>query len=200
MFLFNDSQSAFNTLWHVEKSSGKSTFNTIRDYLKNRKRIPITKILADCLMPNHYHLLFEETENGGISRFMHKLGTGYTMYFNKKYERSGALFAGKFKAVLIKTQEQLDYILAYINVLNPAQLIEFNSKEKGVRNIKRILNFVREYSWSTHKEYLDIRKSIIIDKKGPGEIFNNSEKYLEYISDILEGRKVEVFDKLLFDQ
>jgi len=52
-------------------------------------REPLVTIHGFCLMKNHYHLLVEEIEEGGISKFMQKIGTGYTMYFNKKYERTG---------------------------------------------------------------------------------------------------------------
>src|SRR3989344_9520644 len=57
---------------------------------------PLVEIGAYCLMPNHFHLLLKELEEGGISLFMQKVLTGYTMYFNKKYDRKGALFANSF--------------------------------------------------------------------------------------------------------
>src|SRR3989344_2009952 len=63
-----------------------------------RSGMPLVEIAAYCLMPNHFHLLVRELEEGGISKFMQKLTTGYTMFFNKKYERSGSLFQGRFKA------------------------------------------------------------------------------------------------------
>src|SRR3989344_7978889 len=60
------------------------------------------KLLVDigayCLMPNHFHILIREKDNNGISTFMKKLSTAYSMYFNNKYKRSGALFEGRFKA------------------------------------------------------------------------------------------------------
>ncbi len=58
----------------------------------------LVQIVAYAILPNHYHLLLKEIVPNGISKFMQKLGTGYTMYFNEKYERSGALFQGRFKA------------------------------------------------------------------------------------------------------
>src|SRR3989344_3757415 len=59
---------------------------------------PIVNIVAYCLMPNHFHLMLQERVDKGISRFMQKVITGYTMYFNKRNERTGVLFQGKFKA------------------------------------------------------------------------------------------------------
>ena len=52
----------------------------------------LVEIGAYCLMPNHFHLLLREKKQGGISLFMQKIITAYTMYFNKKYERTGSLF------------------------------------------------------------------------------------------------------------
>ncbi|MFH0791845.1 MAG: transposase [bacterium] len=199
LFLFNDSGEITTTLWDIKSVFGKVNFNTIRAFMKDHQRVPITKILSDCLMPNHFHLLVEETKENGISRFMQKFGTGYTMYFNKKYERSGGLFSGPFKAVMIDSQEQLEYILAYINVLNPAQLVEPNLKKIGINNLEKILDFVEKYLWSTHREYLGLRESVIIEKSGPAEIFNNPKKYLDFITDVLNGKKV-IPPNYLFDE
>src|SRR6056297_96108 len=62
---------------------------------------------AYCLMPNHFHLLLSPLIDEGVSQFMRKLGTGYAMYFNKKYDRTGGLFEGKFKAKLADNDEYL---------------------------------------------------------------------------------------------
>lgn len=106
--------------------------------------------MADCLMPNHYHLVLEELVDGGVTRFMHKLGTGYTMYFNKKYDRVGSLFQGTFKAVQVDTDEYLQNLLVYVNVVNPGELIEPNLKEKGVKDVEKIMPFAKLFPWSTH--------------------------------------------------
>ncbi|MBI5816846.1 MAG: transposase [Candidatus Yonathbacteria bacterium] len=70
--------------------------------VKDTMEIPLTRIdrgdtLVDigayCLMPNHFHLLVREKREGGISLFVKKLATGYSMYFNKKNDRIGKLLA-----------------------------------------------------------------------------------------------------------
>ena len=75
-----------------------------------------------CLVPNHFHLLIKEKTENGISEFVKKVATGYSMYFNKKYERTGSLFEGPFKAKRIDTDEYLKYIFSYIH-LNRKQII-----------------------------------------------------------------------------
>ena len=49
-------------------------------------------------MPNHFHILITQMEEKGVSKFMQKLSTAYSMYYNKKYKRTGGLFEGKFKS------------------------------------------------------------------------------------------------------
>lgn len=76
----------------------------------------LVNIVAYCLNPNHYHFLLQQVADKGIEKFMQRLGTGYTMYFNNKYERSGALFQGKFKAVHVDSNEYLLHVSAYVNL------------------------------------------------------------------------------------
>jgi putative transposase len=194
LFLFNDVKTSTNALWEIERSRGAANFSTIKDYFSENyyRRDPIVKIMADCLMPNHYHLIIEEIQEGGISRFMHKFGTGFTMYFNQKYKRSGALFQGPFKAIPVDDQSYLEYLLVYINVINPGQLIEPNLKENGVEDMEKILDFARSYLWSTHREYLQIRDSTIIDKGLLGDVFPSGRIYEEFV-------KSAIFQKNKFD-
>jgi len=193
LFLFNDERTTANLLWQMERDRGKVTFGVLKDFFEKEKRIrdPLVRILADCLMPNHFHLLIEEIKEGGISRFMHKLGVGYTKYFNNKYKRVGSLLQGTFKAAFVDNERYLQYLLVYINVLNPGELIEPNLKENGVQDIEKIMQFAEEYQWSTNPEYLNKRDSIIIEKGLLGEIFPDPEEYRRFARDILKSRKFE---------
>lgn len=84
---------------------------------------PLTDIGVYALMPNHVHLALKEIREGGIAHFMQKVFTGYTMYFNNKYGRSGALFAGTFKSKHIPDDRYLKQLVPYI-LLNPIELFE----------------------------------------------------------------------------
>ena len=77
-----------------------------------------------CLMNNHYHLLIE-TPSANISQIMHHINTAYTAYFNTKHARSGHLFQGRYKAIVIDADEYAREVSRYIH-LNPvrAGLIE----------------------------------------------------------------------------
>jgi len=122
-----------------------------------------------------------------------------TKYFNKKYSRSGSLFESTFRAALIDNDEYLKYLLVYINVINPGQLIEANLKEDGVKNIDKIMEFAEDYNWSTNKEYLGMRESIIIEKGLLGEIFSNPKDYKEFIKNTLLNKKYEKVNNIILD-
>ena len=199
LFLFNDVDISANVLWQVERNFGRATFKTLNTFLKEQQRKPLVRLMADCLMPNHYHLLVEQIEDRGISKFMQKFGTGYTNYFNRKHERVGSLFQGVFKAVLVETQEQLERLLVYINVINPGQLIEPNLKDDGIRDIEKILKFAKDYFWGTHREYLGVRDSFIIDKGLLGDIFSNPEDYRNFVRAALEERKLGSISNLFLE-
>lgn len=79
---------------------------------------PLVSKAAYCLMPNHYHILLTPHTEQGVSLFMKKLGTGYAMYFNNRYDRTGSLFEGKFRSRWVDTDEYMKYVYAYIH-LNP---------------------------------------------------------------------------------
>ena len=125
----------------------------------DRKEI-IVGIGAYCLMPNHFHILIREKTDGGISKYMLKLLTSYTMYFNKKYKRTGKLYEGKFKSNHVSGDNYLKYLYSYIH-LNPAKLIDKNWKENKAKNINNLLNYVFEYLYSSLKEYMDSKFKII---------------------------------------
>lgn len=84
---------------------------TKKDTLVNK----LVDIKAYSLLPNHFHLILVQKNDGGISEFMKRVLGGYTSYFNQKNERSGALFQGTFKRVHVESEEQFQYLFAYVN-------------------------------------------------------------------------------------
>jgi putative transposase len=76
------------------------------------------ELVAYCLMPNHFHLLLKQITKDGITKLMRALTTVYAMYFNRKYNRVGTLFQGKYKAALIAKDSYLLHLSRYIH-LNP---------------------------------------------------------------------------------
>jgi len=82
-------------------------------------------LIAYCLMPTHIHLAVYQKEAGALSKFMKKLLSSYTHYFNLKHHRKGPLWESRFKHVQCESDEQLLHLTRYIH-LNPvtAYLIE----------------------------------------------------------------------------
>lgn len=79
-------------------------------------RKPLVNIICYCINPNHYHFLLEQVAEAGVERFMHRIGTGYTKYFNAKHQRVGSLFQGPFKAIRVDSDAYLLHVSAYINL------------------------------------------------------------------------------------
>ncbi|MDP3882669.1 MAG: transposase [Candidatus Staskawiczbacteria bacterium] len=179
------------TVADLEKIKGGYSLEKIKNLLEQKNIIydPLVKICTDCLMPNHFHFLVEEIQEGGVSCFMQKLGNSYARYFSIKYDRPGSLFQGRFGAVEVSNDNQLKYLLIYINVLNPAQLVESDLKENGISDFEKVLDRVENYSWSGHQEFMGRRNSVIIDKGLLGEIFSSPEEYFDFTKNILEGKQ-----------
>src|SRR3989339_1573318 len=108
-------------------------------FLKEVKN-QLVSIGAYCLMPNHFHILITPLSEKGLSKFMQKLSTAYSMYFNETYKRTGGLFEGKFKSVHVENDNQLKYLFSYIH-LNPVKLINSEWKENGIKNIKKTFKY-----------------------------------------------------------
>ena len=132
----------------------------LRDMGKNFERgETIVNIGAYCLMPNHFHILVHEKIDGGISKYMLKLMTSYSMYFNKKYDRTGKLYEGVFKSSHASSDPYLKYLYSYIH-LNPAKLIDKNWRKK-TRDPLKLLKFTYSYPYSSIMEYANSKFTII---------------------------------------
>jgi len=140
-----------------------------------QRKETLVDIGAYCLMPNHHHLFLREHNYGGITSFMRKLGTGYTMYFNIKYERSGALFQGSFKSKHIASNQNLNRVVSYIHA-NPAELVEPAWKQGSISDEKNLRTFLSGYKYSSFPDYSVTRpESVIINKEPVLEILDASQ-------------------------
>ena len=133
-----------------------SLYNEKRPDLKRalqRKRDkPIVTIGAYSLMPNHYHLLIKETIEGGITKFTRKVSTGYTMYFNAKYERVGNLFIKPFRSRHVVDDTYFQRVVRYIH-MNAAELYEHDWKSGRVKNVRALERKLIEYPYSSLRAY-----------------------------------------------
>jgi len=79
------------------------------------------ELVAYCLMPNHFHFLVKQNSKFALPSFMQSLLTRYSAYFNKRYDRVGSLFQGRYKAVVVKDDRQLLVLSRYIH-RNPLEI------------------------------------------------------------------------------
>lgn len=148
LFEFNDKDSVFNVAYYFNSKSKEIESKHLEKERKPRKLL--VEILVFALMPNHFHLLLKQKRENGIVKFMQKLGTGYTNYFNKKYERVGGLFQGRFKAILISEEAHFIHLPFYIHT-NPIDLIYGSSTSIDWR---RWVEFLENYRWSSFLDYI----------------------------------------------
>lgn len=160
--------------------------STLLGTVEKRIGAPIVEIVAYCLMLNHFHMLIRELEEGGISKFMQKLTTGYTMYFNKKYERNGSLFQGRFKATHVADDIYLRYLISYIH-LNPIKLIEPKWKEAGIANKVRAEQYLETYVSSSYLDYLGKERpeGMILAREALPEYFSSGTDFKTFVTEWL---------------
>lgn len=149
----------------------------------------IVAIGAYCLMPNHFHILITEKQEGGISKFMQKLTTAYVMYYNGISERTGSLFEGKFKSEHLDTDQYLKYIFSYIH-LNPIKLIQKDWKEVGIKNKKSALEYLNDYEYSSYQDFSGLQRktSLILERRAFPNYFPSTKNFEREILDWLEYR------------
>ena len=75
------------------------------------------------------------------------------MYFNLRYDRSGALFQGKFKSEHAHTDRYLKYLIAYVH-LNPLKILDPTWKEFGIKNKVETESYLEQYEYSSYIDYL----------------------------------------------
>ena len=145
---------------------------------------PLVAIGAYCLMPNHFHILVHEISDGGTSLFMQKLQTGFAMYANKRHERSGSFFSGKFKSEHVHTNNYFHYLYSYIH-LNPIKILDPNWKKVGLTSVGEAMKYLNQYPYSSYMDYIgnDRPESKILNRSKFPDFFQNPgsfEKFHEY--------------------
>ncbi len=122
------------------------------------------RLLAFCLMQNHFHLLIEQIGDITISNLMLKLCTSYAKYINKKHKRVGHIFQDQFKSVLIENNPQLMWTSSYIHM-------------NAVKD--KIIKHPSEYIWSSYNDYASDRNLPITTKDLLIETFKGQKNLIE---------------------
>ena len=117
-------------------------------------------VYAYVLMYNHYHFLIE-TLKSNLTKFMHTLQTVYTNRYNRRHNRIGHLFQGRYKSILVEKEAYLLELNRYIH-LNPVRAGIVNSPE--------------EFKWSSYRCYLGLKKNSFINTDWLLSQFNNRDR------------------------
>ncbi len=207
LWRFMQSMEEFNTIEPIGsiyenryKNKNKEDDSSSELDIKLGNRITkLVDVIVYSLNPNHFHFILSPLVENGIEKFMQRLGIGFTRYFNEKYKRSGVLFQGKYKSILIKTDEYLMYLSAYINLNNK---IHFSTKFDI--NIDKTKFFYtsswEEYVGKNKRNFCN--KSIILDRFD-GNLADYKEFAESVAGGVIAGRideKISLADDLLIEK
>lgn len=143
----------------------KKAFEKCEPTLKNR----YVELMAFCLMPNHYHLLVRSTVDDGLSLYMQRTLNGITKYLNTKYDLVGHIFQGPYKARVLTSENDIDYVSAYIH-RNAVELSAYRTKPEQYP-FSSLQDYAFENRWGS---LLDV--DFILDR------FNSPNEYLEFVN------------------
>ena len=115
----------------------------LRDASKSFK----VAIHAYVLMPNHVHLLASPSDQSGLARMMQWIGRYYVPYFNQKYQRTGTLWEGRYKATVIDSEQYFMICSRYIE-LNPVRA--------------GLVDNPADYRWSSYAHHVGIKADPLI--------------------------------------
>ncbi len=147
--------------------------------------LALVEIICYCLNLNHYHFILKQLVENGISKFMHKLGTGYSSYFNQKYKHSGHLFQGPFQAKHIDNDKFILWLSGYVN---------------GNAEIHKIAK-AEDWKWGSCQDYFGLRNGALCNKEIILSQFKNTEEYKKYVEMVIEesGRRKEEMKEYILE-
>lgn len=194
VFLNDDDRERFVKLLFVANGSNPFVFREFPiglPYVEIERGEPLVAIGAYCLMQNHFHILIKETTEGGIVKFMSRVLTSYSSYFNKKYKRTGRLFEGTFKAQHVDSDRYLKYLFAYIH-LNPVKIIDPTWKENGISNMEVAKEYLAKYTYSSYPEYMGILRKEwkILNRTAFPEYFAEQQDFEGFVEEWLLFNKL----------
>jgi putative transposase len=182
-----------NNFYHVYNRAveKRTIFYTEKDYeyfvnkmLYFKEKTDI-KILAYCILPNHFHFLLKEPESTSkvnfpaIAKFISILANSYTKYFNLNKDHSGRIFQGPFRSKLVADDNYLQILINYINL----------------NHIKhKITKKPNDWFYTSHHNYLVQKKEKIVDKDYLVDFKGYSRhipQYLSYVDAIEEEFNLE---------
>ncbi len=180
---FNDRFSSLN--WYRDLKD-----ESLHKSLVRPQTWPVQKCLVNiivfALVENHFHLLLQEVVQGGIPRFMQRLGTGMAKRFNERYKEKGSLFQGKYRGKVVSEDDYFRYVSVYIQVKNT-----FDMHPKGYRwardHFDEAYEWAKNYPYASLGDYMGTFEHPIVDKEFLSSMYTPDE-YREFSRDVILGR------------
>jgi putative transposase len=140
-------------------------------------------VLAYCLMPNHYHLLVY-FRAGNLSEAMQLLSLAYTKAINRRYDRAGSLFQGRFQSAWVNRDDYLCHLVQYIH-LNPVKA--------------GLISNPQEWEFSSYSEYAGLRKGTLPKLETIQRQLESEEAYRSFLQN-RELPKQPLLKALMLDE
>ncbi len=115
-------------------NAGSEVFHEARDYaelldlLREGTEDRKMRLLAYCLLPNHFHLVLWPRKDGDLSHWMQWISTSHVRRYHRQYQSSGHIWEGRFRAFPIQANEHLLTVLRYVEQ-NPLRLKELRAAQ-----------------------------------------------------------------------
>ncbi len=180
VYRFSDFNYKYSQFAELRHSTQHSIMNKIRNHDET-----LIKVIAYCIMPTHVHLILKQIAKKGIAKYIGRVLNGYSKYFNTKHKRTGPLWAGRFKNVLISDDIQLLHLSRYIH-LNPTSAGLVVKPEN--------------WQYSSYDEYINKTKKSLAICKFHEVIDKNSEEYKKFVEDRKSyQRELSLIKSILID-
>lgn len=150
------------------------------------EREPLVRILAWTLLPNHFHLLIEETQEGGISKFMQRLSGSMSAHFNAKYHERGTIFQSSYRSRTITEDSHLRYLVFYIQVKNVLESYPGGLKS-ALNSFNNAWNWALAYQFSSLASYVARKDSPITESEQIHALYSNSDEFKSEARELLIG-------------
>ncbi len=181
----------FNDYFHSESWYRDLMDEKIANTLKRASSWPdknaLVAIEAFTLMPNHFHLILKEIVEGGVAKFMHKLGTGMANHANAKYKEKGSLFQGPYRLRNITEDIYFRYAGVYVMVKNTMELYP-GGLEKACKTFNDAWEWAIHYPYSSLGHYAEVVDSPILTKPFLKELFPTPGGLKTFAYDFLLGK------------
>ncbi|MBI2676984.1 MAG: transposase [Candidatus Yanofskybacteria bacterium] len=173
--------------FNSEEPIGSIYLNSFKDASLRSSTSKLVDFVCFCLNPNHYHFILKQLKERGIEKFLHRLGTGYTKYFNEKHKCSGSLFQGRYKAIHLNSNEYLLHLSAYVNLNYEVHQLRSSTYQCDYKS-----------SWAEYQNNLVesiCNKDIVLSQ------FRNFDKYREFAVNAIQiSRTKKDMEKLLLEE